>query len=102
MQAVSGMKFPMACGRTARAESRVGALIVVAGGLLIARSTPETEQAVGIFSLALGTLVILFPTVITGMCRLVDHLYRQLTLPALEVPGIAVILIDGYLLWKRE
>ena len=102
VQAVSGMKFPMPCGWTARAESGLGALIVVAGGLLIARSTPETRQAVGIFSLALGALVILFPTVITGMCRVADHPCRQLTLPALEILGIAVILIGGYLLWKHE
>jgi drug/metabolite transporter (DMT)-like permease len=100
--AQSGMKVPMTCGWTARAESGIGALIVLAGGLLIARSTPETKQAVGIFSIALGALVILTPTVIIGMCKMAEHPCRVLTLPALELLGIVVILIGGYLLWKRE
>jgi hypothetical protein len=98
----AGVKLPMPCGYTARAETGMGALIVVAGGLLIARRTPETRQAVGIFSLACGVLVVLFPTVIIGMCRLADHPCRQLTLPALEILGVVVIIIGGYLIWKRE
>jgi len=101
VQTATGMQFPMPCGWTARAETGIGALIVVAGGLLIARSTPETRQAVGVFSIASGVLVVLFPTVLTGMCKLADHPCRQLTLPALEILGIAVIIIGGYLLWKR-
>ena len=36
VETTSGMKIPMACGDTARAETGLGALIVVAGGLLIA------------------------------------------------------------------
>ena len=98
----AGVKLPMPCGYTARAETGIGALIVVAGGLLLARNTPETRQAAGIFSLACGVLVILFPTVIIGMCRLADHPCRQLTLPALEILGVTVIIIAGYLIWKRE
>jgi len=95
------MKFPMACGWTARAESGVGAF-VVPGGLLTARSTGETRQAVGICSLVLGVPVILFPTVITGLSFLAGHLCRQLTLPAFGKPGITVILIGGYLFRKHE
>jgi hypothetical protein len=98
----TGVKLPMPCGYTARAETGIGALIVVAGGLLLARNTSETRQAVGVFSLACGVLVVLFPTVIIGMCRLADHPCRQLTLPALEILGVTVIIIAGYLIWKRE
>jgi hypothetical protein len=102
VESVSGMKFPMPCGWTARAEIGVGALIVVAGGILIAMKTPETRQAVGVFALALGALVILFPTVLIGMCKLASHPCRTTTLPALEIIGIIVIIIGGYLLGKRE
>lgn len=98
----SGGKLPMPCGWTARAESGVGALIMIAGGLLIARNTPETRQAVGIFSIALGALVVLIPTVLIGMCRLAEHPCRVLTLPGLEILGIIVILVGGYLVMKRE
>ena len=98
----TGTKLPMPCGWTARAEGGVGALIVVGGGLLIYRSTPETRQAVGVFSVAMGILVILFPTVITGMCKMADHPCRMLTLPVLEILGIIVILVGGYLILKKE
>jgi drug/metabolite transporter (DMT)-like permease len=97
-----GMKSIMTCGWTARAESGIGALIVVAGALLIARSTPETRQAVGVFSIALGALVVLIPTVLIGMCKVAEHPCRVLTLPALEILGIIVILVGGYLVMKRE
>jgi hypothetical protein len=102
VQAVSGMQYPMPCGWTARAETGVGTLIVVAGGLLIARNTPETRQAVGVFVIALGALVILFPTVLIGMCKLASHPCRTTTLPALELLGVIVIILGGYLIWKRE
>jgi hypothetical protein len=98
----SGVKMPMPCGWTARAEAGIGALIAVAGALLIAKPTQDTKQAVGVFSIAAGLLVILFPTVITGMCKLADHPCRTLTLPGLEILGAAVIIIGGYILWKRE
>ena len=43
VETTSGMKIPMACGDTARAETGLGALIVVSGGLLIARKCHDTR-----------------------------------------------------------
>jgi len=102
VETASGAKLPMTCGWTARAETGIGALIVVGGGLLIARSTPDTRQAVGVFSIAMGALVVLFPTVLIGMCRVATHPCRLTTLPALEILGVVVIIIGAYLLWKRD
>jgi hypothetical protein len=102
MTTAAGGKVPMTCGWTARAETGVGALLVVVGCLLIARNTPETRQAVGVFAIALGVLVLLFPTVLIGMCKVATHPCRLSTLPALELLGAIVIIVGGYLLWKRE
>ena len=102
VETTTGMKFPMPCGWSARADSGLGALIAVAGGLLMARNTRDTRQAVGVFSIALGALVILFPTVLIGMCKVATHPCRMTTLPALEILGVAVIITGGYLLWNRE
>jgi drug/metabolite transporter (DMT)-like permease len=98
----TGVKMPMPCGWTARAEGGAGGLIIIAGGLLIFRGNPETRKIVGIFSIALGALVVLFPTVLIGMCKIATHPCRLMTLPALEILGIMVIITGGYLLWKRE
>ena len=98
----AGAKLPMTCGWTARAETGISALIVIAGGLLIARSTRETRQAVGIFTIAMGALVILFPTLLIGMCKVATHPCRMTTLPALEILGVIVIIVGGYLVWKPE
>jgi hypothetical protein len=98
----AGAKLPMTCGWTARADTGVGALIILASGLLIARSTRETLQAVGVFSIAMGALVVLFPTVIIGMCKVAIHPCRLTTLPVLEILGVIVIIIRGYLFWKQE
>ena len=101
LKTASGMQQPMKCGWSARAETAMGALIMLAGGLIIVRGTPETRQAAGIFTVAFGVLVIVFPTILIGMCMLADHPCRQLTLPALEILGVIVILVGGFLLWKR-
>jgi drug/metabolite transporter (DMT)-like permease len=101
LKTAAGTQMPMKCGWTARAETGMGALIMVAGGLLIARGTPDTRQAVGVFSVATGILVILFPTILIGMCAMAEHPCRQLTLPALEILGVIVIITGVYLIWKR-
>jgi hypothetical protein len=36
------------------------------------------------------------------MCKVATHPCRLTTLPMLEVLGVLVIIIGGYLLWKRE
>jgi hypothetical protein len=50
----------------------------------------------------MGALVVLFPTILIGMCKVASHPCRMTTLPALELLGIIVIIVGGYLVWKRE
>ena len=98
----TGVKLPMPCGYTARAETGIGALIVVAGGLLIARSTPETRQAAE-YSASLPEHSLCCSRQSSLACagwRIIPA--GELTLPALEILGVAVIIIGGYLVWKRE
>ena len=68
MVTASGMKLPMTCGWTARPDTDVGAFVVTAMGF---SSQEETRQAVRVISIALGALVVLLPTVLIGMCRVV-------------------------------
>jgi len=98
----SGMKLPMTCCWTARAETDVGAFVVTAGGHPIARSTRETRQAVGVFSIALGALVVLLPAVLIWMCRVIIPSCRITALPFPVIPGVIVIIVGGYLFWKHE
>jgi len=92
----------MTCSWTVSAETDTRAFVVKAGWLLIARSTRETRQAVGVFSIALGALVVLLPIVLIGMCRVVIPLCRTTALPFPGIPGVIVIMVGGYLFWKHE
>jgi len=44
----------------------------------------------------IGVFVILFPTVITGMCKLADHPCNILTKPMLILLGIAALIVSAY------
>ncbi len=99
---MSGSKLPMACGYTARAEIGIGALIVLSGAVLLARQTWETRQTTGIFVMGLGAVAIALPTVLTGMCKIADHICRLTTQPMLEILGAIVFIVGLFLFLKKD
>ncbi len=78
----------MPCEWTARAEIGLGALLVVAGGLLLIAKTNETKRIIGIFGAAIGHVVILFPACITKMCATAEHPCNLVTKPVLIILGV--------------
>ncbi len=83
----------MACQHTARAVfwaglaiAGLGVVTALAGGSLV-RLALTAATAAG------GLLAILFPTVITGVCKSAEMTCRSLTLPALVILGGATILV---------
>lgn len=101
-QLASGKTIPMPCGWTARAEIGLGALLVVAGVLLMIAKTNETKRIIGIFGAAIGVLTILFPTYITKMCALADHPCNLLTKPVLIILGVLVIIVSAYVAYSAR
>ncbi len=90
----NGKTLPMPCGFTARAEIGAGALLVVAGGVMLTAKSAAAKRTAGIFGIALGALAIALPTGLTKMCALADHTCRTMTQPTLIVTGIAVMAVS--------
>jgi hypothetical protein len=101
-QLASGKTIPMPCGWTARAEIGIGALVVVAGLLVLFAQSMETKKFIGIFGIALGLLAILFPVVITKMCAMPDHPCNILTKPVLILTGIIIIAVSGWIVYSSR
>lgn len=95
VQTVTGKQLPMPCGYTARAEIGVGALMLVAAGMVAFARSPEAKRMIGAFGVALGALVMLFPTSIIGMCALADHTCRTMTQPTLLILGLGTIAVSS-------
>jgi hypothetical protein len=98
----NGKSLPMPCGWTARAEIGTGALTILAGLLLTFSQSAETKRMIGLFSVALGVLIILFPLYITKMCALADHPCNLLTKPVLVILGIATIAVSCWIIYDAQ
>ena len=101
-QLANGKTLPMPCGWTARAEVGMGVLIILAGLLLTFSQSAETKRMIGLFSVALGVLTILFPLYITKMCALADHPCNLLTKPVLVILGIAIIAVSCWIIYDAQ
>jgi hypothetical protein len=96
------MTIPMPCGWTARAEIGLGALLIVAGVLLLVAKSSETKRIIGIFGVAIGILTILFPTYITKMCAIASHPCNTVAKPVLVILGLAAIIISAYVTYSSR
>jgi uncharacterized membrane protein YczE len=101
-QLANGKTLPMPCGWTARAEVGMGVLTILAGLLLTFSQSAETKRMIGLFSIALGVLTILFPLYITKMCALADHPCNLLTKPVLVILGIAIIAVSCWVIYDAQ
>jgi uncharacterized membrane protein YczE len=101
-QLANGKTLPMPCGWTARAEVGMGVLTILAGLLLTFSQSAETKRMIGLFSIALGVLTILFPLYITKMCALADHPCNLLTKPVLVILGIATIAVSCWVIYDAQ
>jgi uncharacterized membrane protein HdeD (DUF308 family) len=93
VQTAAGTSIPMKCYWTAMAEVGLGALIVVAGIVLIVSKQNETKRALGFILAALGVVVALVPTYLIGVCGMAEHPCRMATQPALILLGVITIII---------
>jgi hypothetical protein len=88
----NGTQVPMKCHWTAQAEIGLGVPLFVLGILLFISRGREARAYLGILGAVLGLFVILFPTVMIGVCSAADHYCNLLMKPALVLAGSLVIV----------
>lgn len=92
----------MKCGYAARAEAASGALVILTGLTLFALRNRDSRRASGIFSIGLGAVTILIPTVLIGVCASADAPCRIGTFPAWILLGILTIVAGILLVLARD
>ena len=88
----SAAEMKMRCYYTANAELVVGILAAAAGAILIFATDRKLKVSLSALVSLLGLLIILFPTVITGVCGNAMMHCVSLTKPSLIVIGVFEIL----------
>jgi hypothetical protein len=89
----TGMSIPMKCHWTALAEIGVAVPLALIGLFNITSKRKETLRTINEIGLALGVMVILYPTVLIGVCANPDMPCRMIELPTLILSGILVIVV---------
>jgi hypothetical protein len=87
----NGMQVPMKCHWTAIAEIGVAVPLALVGIANFISKRKETFRAMGVFGAALGTLAILFPTVLIGVCANPTHFCNMVERPTLILAGTLAI-----------
>jgi hypothetical protein len=98
-----GMKEMQECGATLNFVTILGIIGIVIGVIVQVRPGRVIAIAASISFAALGGLVILFPTAITGVCRVANMPCVYGTKPALIVAGFVMVLfgIAGFYLFGK-
>jgi hypothetical protein len=86
-----GRSVPMKCHWTAIAEIGLAVPLALIGVFNLTSKRRETFQALNLTGSALGVLVILFPTVLIGVCASAMMPCNMVEKPALILSGILVI-----------
>ena len=86
-----GMSVPMKCHWTAIAEIGLAVPLALLGVFNFTSKRKETFRTLNLVSLTLGALVILFPTVLIGVCANPMMECNMIEKPTLILSGILVI-----------
>jgi len=95
----NGKTVPMKCHWTAIAALTTSVTLVLIGGLLFFSKVKETIRALSVLGLTQGSILILLPTVLIGVCSSPDMLCNSLMRPMLIFTGILSILASGIALF---
>jgi hypothetical protein len=86
-----GRSVPMKCHWTAIAEIGLAVPLALIGIFNLTSKRKETFQALNLTGSALGLLVILFPTVLIGVCANASMPCNMVEKPTLILSGILII-----------
>ena len=86
-----GRSVPMKCHWTAIAAIGMAVPLALIGVFNFTRKLKETLRSLNLIGLSLGALVILFPTVLIGVCANPDMSCNMIEKPTLILSGIVVM-----------
>ncbi|MBI5951161.1 MAG: DUF4418 family protein [Chloroflexi bacterium] len=86
-----GRSVPMKCHWTAIAEIGMAIPLALVGVLNFTSKRKESLRSLNLIGLALGTLVILFPTVLIGVCANPMMECNMIEKPTLILSGVVVM-----------
>jgi hypothetical protein len=88
IQLPGGRTIPMKCLWTARAETGIGAMVLFVGVLLLISQNLESRKFLSLCAFGLGILIVLFPTVLIGVCANPEMPCISVMKPFLFLTGI--------------
>lgn len=94
-----GRSVPMKCHWTALAEIGMAVPLAMVGIFNITSKRKETFRTLNLIGLAVGALVILFPTYLIGVCANKAMPCNMIELPTLIMSGILVVGASVIALW---
>ncbi|RPI96478.1 MAG: DUF4418 family protein [Chloroflexi bacterium] len=86
-----GRSVPMKCHWTAIAEIGLAVPLALVGVFNLTSKRKETFRTLNLIGLALGALVVLFPTVLIGVCANPSMPCNMIEKPTLILSGILVV-----------
>jgi hypothetical protein len=86
-----GRSVPMKCHWTAIAVIGLAIPLLLIGFFNFTSKRKETLRSLNLIGLALGVLVVLFPTVLIGVCANADMPCNMIEKPTLILSGILVV-----------
>ena len=93
MTLANGMQIPMKCHWTGRAELALSLPLAAVGLLMILSRKPESRRILGIMSIVMGTVAILLPTELIGVCMDPHMTCVSIMKPAIILAGALVLAI---------